>query len=94
MASKSEAMQKLVAKAASDKDFRAQLSKDPQAAIKSMGMTTRPGLEIEVLEETAAKGYIVLPFNTTPGADGDLSDDALDAVSGGSGANCPLCGAG
>lgn len=92
--SKAELVQDIVNKAESDAAFREALKRDPHAAIKGLGMSTRPNLKIQVLEETAEQAYVVLPFHTTPGAGGELSDDALGAVSGGAAAGCALCGQG
>ena len=58
------------------------------------GLRESVRVDIQALEETAEKGYVVLPFVRKPGAGGDLDDDALDAVSGGAAAGCAVCGAG
>jgi hypothetical protein len=94
MSKKSDLVQKIVEKADSDAAFRKMLKENPAGAIKSLGMSTRPNLNIQVLEETADQAYVVLPFTTKAGAGGELSDDALGAVSGGAAGGCPLCGAG
>ena len=94
MATKSDVMEKIVNKANADPAFRAKLKSDPGGAIKGLGFTTRPNLNIKVLEETAGEGYVVLPFRSQPGAGGELSDDALGAVAGGAAAGCAICGSG
>ena len=94
MATKSEVMQKIVDKANSDAAFRTKLKSDPAGAIKSLGFTTRANVKVQVLEETAEQGYVVLPFRTQPGKGGELSDDALGAVAGGSATGCAVCRSG
>jgi hypothetical protein len=94
MATKTELRQQIIDKADADPSFRALLKKDPAAAIKSLGMSTRSNLKIQVLEESEDQGYFVLPFKPKPGAGGELSDAALGAVTGGAAAKCPMCGAG
>lgn len=90
---RAQLIQKIVDKANRDDAFKSQLKSDPVGAIKGMGMSTRPNLQVEVLEETAEQAYLVLPFSASAGG-GELGDDALDAVTGGQQAPCALCGAG
>ena len=94
MASKHEIVAKIVAKAESDEAFRKQLKADPIGTVKGMGYTTRPGVAVKVLEETADEAYLVLPFTSKPGKGGELSDDALGAATGGTAMGCPFCGQG
>ena len=70
---------KLVARAWVDDKFRARLKADPRAAVaEETGVTVPEAIEIEVLEETPDKAYIVIPLNRVA-----LSDDELDALEGG-----------
>ena len=60
-------------------DFKARLVADPKAALRELfGVDFEEGVEIEVLEETAEKQYLVLPVET-PG----LSEVELEQVAGG-----------
>lgn len=75
----------LVKKAAENSDFKAQLLRDPKAAIeKATGQSFPAKLEIKAVEETPSKIYIRIPSD-------ELSDDDLDSASGGSWCfNCTL----
>jgi hypothetical protein len=61
-----------------------------------MGYSVRDSITIHVVEESPTDTYVVLPKKAAgAGAGGELSDDALDAVSAGQfNANCFSCGAG
>ena len=69
----------LIAKAWSDEEFKARLMANPKDAMAEVGMDVPEGLEIEVVESTQEKVYLIIP----PKLDGELSDDDLDKVSGG-----------
>ena len=70
---------KLVSRAWADEKFRERLKADPRAAVaEETGVTVPEAIEIEVLEETPDKAYIVIPLNRVA-----LSDDELDALEGG-----------
>jgi len=69
----------LIAKAWSDEDFKARLLADPKAAMKEAGIDVPEGVEIEVVESTQEKAYLVIPANPV----GELSDEDLDKVAGG-----------
>lgn len=64
-------------KAALDSAFRAELIRDPAAAL---GAALPEGLTFRVIEEAPGEVLLVLPA-----ADGQLSDRQLDAASGGAG---------
>ena len=49
----------LIAKALTDEEFKARLKADPKAAMKEVGMDVPEGVEIEVLESTQEKAYLV-----------------------------------
>jgi hypothetical protein len=71
----------LVRRARADADFKQQLLADPKAAIqRTYGMEIPPDVQVEVLQETASKFYVVLP----PAID-ELTDEQLAAVAGGVG---------
>jgi hypothetical protein len=69
----------LIAKAWSDEGFKARLLANPKAAMAEVGMDAPEGVEIEVVESTQEKAYLVI----SPKPVGELSDEDLDKVSGG-----------
>ena len=72
----------LIAKAWTDEEFKARLLADPKAAMKEVGMDVPEGMEVEVVESTQEKAYLVIPAKPGPG---ELSDEDLDKVAGGIG---------
>ncbi|HXT17144.1 MAG TPA: NHLP leader peptide family RiPP precursor [Gemmatimonadaceae bacterium] len=81
--SHSEAMQRILARAATDASFRAELLVDPRAAInRAFAIAIPVGFRLKFIErDPGVDALVVLPDLRPP--DGELSDDALDAVSGG-----------
>jgi hypothetical protein len=74
-----ELEERLVARAQADDGFRERLKADPRAVVSDeAGITVPESVTIEVLEETPEKGYLVIPVNRA-----ELSDEELDAASGG-----------
>ena len=70
---------KLVARAWADESFRERLKTDPHAAVADeTGIEIPEGIQIEVLEETPEKAYLVIPVNRV-----EISEEQLDAASGG-----------
>ncbi len=69
----------LIAKAWTDEEFKARLKADPKAAMKEAAIDVPEGVEIEVVESTQEKAYLVIP----PKPVGELSDEDLDKVAGG-----------
>jgi nitrile hydratase alpha subunit len=70
----------LIERSWTDREFRERLLRDPKATLsKELGIEFPDDAEIEVLEETTTKKYLVLP---EPAA-GDLSDEELERVAGG-----------
>jgi hypothetical protein len=75
---------KLVARAWADEQFRERLKADPHGAVaQETGITLPEAVEIEVLEETPEKGYLVIPLNRV-----EISEEQLEAASGGGGSTC------
>jgi hypothetical protein len=77
----------LISKAMADEAFKNELISNPKAVIaREIGQELPEDLEIEVLESTQKKLYLVLPLKV--GAEGnytdELPDKELDAVAGGS----------
>ncbi len=71
----------LIAKAWADEEFKAKLKADPKAAMAEVGMDLAEGVDIEVVESTPEKAYLVIP--PKPEAVGELSDEDLEKVAGG-----------
>ena len=77
--------QKLIQRALEDENFKQELLSNPKAVFaKESGEKLPNDLEIEAIEETPNKVYLVLPNNPASTAtEGELSDEALEAVAGG-----------
>ena len=70
---------KIVARAWADEGFRERLKTDPRGAVaEETGIEVPDAIQIEVLEETAEKAYLVIPVNRL-----EISEEELDAASGG-----------
>ena len=70
---------KIVAKAWRDPAFKAELIANPAAALKAEGFDVPAGMTVTVVENTDKLFHLVLP----PVPSDELSDEALDAVAGG-----------
>ncbi len=70
---------KIIAKAWRDPAFKAELIANPAAALKAEGIDVPAGMAVTVLENTDKQFHLVLP----PVPSDELSDEALDGVSGG-----------
>jgi hypothetical protein len=68
----------LVAKARSDKALKDRLMNAPAVVLQEHRMKVRPGTDVRVVENTDKVAYLILPPNS------ELSDSALDKVTGGS----------
>ena len=80
LASRKELEAQLIARAWQDDGFKQRLLTDPKAAVsEAVGIDVPSGIEIRVVEETPNTLYLVIPQNQT-----ELSDEQLDAASGGS----------
>ena len=77
----------IIERAWKDESFKADLMRDPVGTLSSEYGTDLPdGIEIEVLEETSSKSYLVLPVNPT-----ELSESELDMVAGGVEGDVEVC---
>lgn len=73
----------VIARAQQDSAFRQQLAQDPKGAIaREMGITLPDSVNVEVVEESPSKVYLVLPAQTAQ-AGSQLSDAELENVAGG-----------
>lgn len=77
------AFEKMILRAWSDEAFKEEVLASPKTALNKVDPNAElpDDLELEALEETAQKAYILLPIKRFP----ELSDEELEAVSGGSG---------
>lgn len=71
---------KVIAQAWSDDAYKARLVSDPASVLSEAGIELESGVSIEVVEDTASIRHLVLP--AAP-AEGELSEDALEQVAGG-----------
>jgi len=89
MKNRHELQQQIIEKAMKDENFRKQLIQNPAGALNgAFGFNIPQGFEIEVLEETPKKLYIVLPPNLSENAGDELSEAELNSVAGGSFLDC------
>jgi len=78
---------KVIAKAASDAEFKQRLLSDPRAALSELGIEPPKGMEnvtLKVVENTADTVHLVLPASMPQG---ELDDEAADGVVSGLSAN-------
>ena len=76
----------LISKAMADEAFKSELISNPKAVIaREIGQELPDGVEIEVLESTPKKLYLVLPLKVESEEipTEELSDKELEAVAGG-----------
>jgi hypothetical protein len=73
-------LQEIQQKAAVDGAFRASLLAEPKATLASVGLDVPEGITVDVIEA----GYNRLPIVLPPVQRGELSDDALASMVGGS----------
>ncbi|MBD2131924.1 NHLP leader peptide family natural product precursor [Sphaerospermopsis sp. FACHB-1094] len=85
LSKRSEFENQLVIKAYEDEAFRQQLLADPKTIYEQeLGTNIPDSFKIQVVEELPNTIYMVLPRKTEEvGAEGELSDEALEAVAGG-----------
>jgi hypothetical protein len=89
----------IVQRSMEDESFRQRLLDDPKGTVEQeLGSGLPEGVQVRVVEETPDTIYLVLPRTSALGeGGGDLSDEALEAVSGGGPAvtsvlGSPTCG--
>jgi hypothetical protein len=74
----------LVQRSLQDEDFRRRLLDDPKAAVEQeFGSRLPESVEVRAVEESAQSIYLVLP-SASPLGQGEISDQDLEAVAGGS----------
>ena len=81
---RAEVERKLIERSLEDEAFRQRLLADPKAAIEQeLGSRLPESIEVRAVEETPEIIYLVLPSRSADVRGGELSDQELDAVSGG-----------
>jgi hypothetical protein len=70
----------VMGRAMTDEAFRSRLLADPKAVLQESGMVLPEGMEIRAVENTESVVHLPLPAKPSE----ELSDDALEQVSGGS----------
>ena len=76
-------IEQILAASASHPELRASLLADPRAALRHFGIEIREGVEMRVVENTTEVLHLALPPTSPPVASDDLSDEQLEAASGG-----------
>ncbi len=78
-----------IAKAREDATFKQQLLSNPKATLEQeLGQPLPDSLEIEVVQQTTHKLYMVLPLEQDQIQKQELSERELEAVSGGTTLSC------
>jgi hypothetical protein len=96
--SRAEIERTLVQRSMEDDSFRQRLLDDPKATVEQeLGRKLPESMEVRAVEETADTIYLVLPSASAVGEGEEISDEALEAVSGGGPAltsvlGVPTCG--
>jgi hypothetical protein len=82
---RAEIERRLINRSIEDEEFRQRLLDDPKGTVEQeLGRGLPEGLEVRAVEESADTIYLVLPSASRVGGQGGaLSDQELDAVSGG-----------
>ena len=76
-------IEQILAASATHPELRASLLADPRAALRHFGIEIREGVEIRVVENTPEVLHLALPPGAPPAESDDLSDEQLEAASGG-----------
>ena len=82
-------IQKVIARAWTDADYKAKLVDDPAAALAEAGVEVPAGTKMKVVENTADTVHVVLPVAPTEA--GKISMDELEKVAGGTGYTVTAC---
>jgi hypothetical protein len=89
---RAEIERRLINRSLEDDSFRQRLLEDPKAVVEQeLGSTLPEGVEVRAVQESAETIYLVLPSASPLGEGGDLSDQELEAVSGGGTWTDPTC---
>jgi hypothetical protein len=66
-------LQRIAAKALDDEDYRERLIDDPKSELEKAGLKLPKNVDVEIIENTPSKLYLVLP--ASPQEDPDLDPD-------------------
>jgi hypothetical protein len=89
---RAEIERRLIQRSLEDEEFRQRLLDDPKGtAEQEMGSRLPEDVQVRVLEESVDTIYLVLPFASAVGEGGELSDQDLEAVSGGASSGSGAC---
>jgi hypothetical protein len=81
---RAEVERRLIERSLQDDVFRQQLLADPRAIIeREIGTQLPEEVRVVAVEETADTLYLVLPSTSPSGEGGDLTEQELEAVTGG-----------
>jgi hypothetical protein len=81
----------LIQRSMEDEEFRQRLLEDPKGTLEQeLGGRLAESVEVRVVEETADTIYLVLPSASRVGQGGEISDEALESVSGGEDTDNPF----
>ncbi len=83
-------VEKAIARAWTDADYKAKFLSDPHAALADAGVETPEGTTIKVMENTADTLHVVLPV--APTETGSVSMEDLEKVAGGAWTGLPCMG--
>jgi hypothetical protein len=96
--SRAEFERTLVQRSLQDESFRQMLLADPKAAVEQeLGSRLPEDVEVRVVQESARTIYLVLPSASAVGEGGEISEQELGEVAGGSDNtmySCPNMGPG
>ncbi len=79
-----ETHRRLIRRSLEDESFRQELLQDPKATLeRELGAPLPEGVEVRAVEDTHETVHLVLPPRSIIERGGELSDEDLDAVAGG-----------
>ena len=73
-----------------DAAFKKRFMSEPKKVLAEFGMEVPEGLDVKVVENTDKVMYLAIPPAPARPKGGELSDNQLDAVSGGAGTTAPV----
>lgn len=83
------ALNNAVKKAATDSDYRELCLTDPQKALREIGFANAKDFSIQFVDNAGADYTVVIP--DLPELSNELSEEQLEAISGGSGIENTVC---
>ncbi len=77
-----------MAKAWQDAEFKSKLMADPKSVLKENGVELPEGLDVKIVENTSNCINLILPM---PPKEGELTDEELEKVQGGTEVHVEYC---